>query len=75
MFDGVRYDYRTGGGFFELKKSAELNSTFTRVIAELHSQYVLGFSPTAMDGKAHKLEVRLTRPDLTARARKSYLAK
>ncbi len=65
----------TGGGFFELKKSAELNSTFTRVIAELHSQYVLGFSPTAMDGKAHKLEVRLTKPGLTARARKSYVAK
>ena len=65
----------TGGGFFELKKSAELNSTFTRVIAELHSQYVLGFSPTAMDGKAHKLEVRLSKPGLTARARKSYVAK
>ncbi len=65
----------TGGGFFELKKSAELNSTFTRVIAELHSQYVLGFSPTIMDGKAHKLEVRLAKPGLTARARKSYVAK
>ncbi len=65
----------TGGGFFELKKSAELNSTFTRVIAELHSQYVLGFSPAIMDGKAHKLEVRLSKPGLTARARKSYVAK
>jgi len=65
----------TGGGFFELKKTAELNSTFTRVIAELHSQYVLGFSPATMDGKAHKLEVRLTKSGLTARARKSYVAK
>jgi Ca-activated chloride channel family protein len=65
----------TGGGFFELKKSAELNSTFTRVIAELRSQYVLGFSPATLDGKAHKLEVRLAKPGLTARARKSYVAK
>ena len=64
----------TGGGFFELKKSAELNSTFTRVIAELHSQYVIGFSPTQLDNRVHKLTVRLKKPDLTARARRSYLA-
>jgi VWFA-related protein len=65
----------TGGGFFELKKSAELNSTFTRVIQELHSQYVLGFSPEVLDGKSHKLEVRLVKPGLRARARSSYIAK
>ncbi len=65
----------TGGGFFELKKSTDLGSTFTRVIQELHSQYLLGFSPAALDGKEHKLEVRLTRPGLTARARNSYLAR
>ncbi len=65
----------TGGGFFELKKSAELNSTFTRVIQELHSQYVLGFSPQVLDGKPHKLEVRLVKPGLKARARSSYVAK
>jgi Ca-activated chloride channel family protein len=65
----------TGGGFFELKKSAELNTTFTRVIQELHSQYVLGFSPQVLDGKSHKLEVRLAKPGLKARARASYIAK
>lgn len=65
----------TGGGFFELKKSAELNSTFTRVIQELHSQYVLGFSPQVLDGKSHKIEVRLTKPGMKARARASYIAK
>lgn len=65
----------TGGGFFLLKKSAELNSTFTGVIQELRSQYVLGFSPQTLDGKNHKLEVKLTKPGLKARARASYLAK
>ena len=65
----------TGGGFFELKKSAELNSTFTRVIQELHSQYVLGFSPQVLDGKNHKLEVRMVKPGLKARARSTYIAK
>jgi Ca-activated chloride channel family protein len=64
----------TGGGFFVLKKKDELGSTFTRVAQELHSQYVLGFTPENLDGKVHKLEVRMKRPGLTARARRSYLA-
>jgi Ca-activated chloride channel family protein len=65
----------TGGGYFELLRTDELNSTFTRVAQELHSQYMLGFTPQALDGKVHALEVRLTRPGLTTRARKSYVAK
>jgi VWFA-related protein len=64
----------TGGGYFELKESAELNATFTRVADELHRQYVLGFTPTALDGKVHKLDVTVKKPGMTARARKSYLA-
>ena len=64
----------TGGGFFVLKKTDELGPTFTRVAQELHSQYVLGFSPETLDGKIHKLEVRVKKPGMTARARKSYVA-
>ena len=64
----------TGGGFMLLKKEDELGPTFTRVAQELHSQYVLGFSPSALDGKVHKLEVKLKKPGMNARSRKSYLA-
>jgi Ca-activated chloride channel family protein len=64
----------TGGGYFELTKTAELASTFTRVAQELHSQYVLGFTPLVLDGKVHKLAVRMKQPGMTARARRSYLA-
>ncbi|MBM3749599.1 MAG: VWA domain-containing protein [Acidimicrobiia bacterium] len=64
-----------GGGYFELQRTDELDTTFTRVAQELHSQYVLGFSPQTLDGKVHTLEVRATRPGLTTRARKSYVAK
>ena len=63
----------TGGGYFELKRTDDLGPTFTRVAQELHSQYVLGFAP-ATDGKLHKLEVRVKKPGMTGRARKSYLA-
>ena len=69
-----RLSEETGGGFFLLKKTDELTSTFTRVAQELHSQYVLGFSPQVLDGKVHKLEVRVKKPGMLARARKSYVA-
>lgn len=65
----------TGGGFFELEKSADLNTTFTRVIQELHSQYAMAFQPERLDGKLHKLQVRVKKPGMTSRARQSYLAK
>jgi Ca-activated chloride channel family protein len=64
----------TGGGYFELNKADDLGSTFTRVEQELHSQYLLGFAPPQLDGKVHKLELRMTRPGMIGRARKSYLA-
>jgi Ca-activated chloride channel family protein len=64
----------TGGGFFELKNTSDLAPTFTRVAQELHSQYVLGFTPMQLDGRVHKLTVRMKQPGMTARARRSYLA-
>jgi len=64
----------TGGGYFELKKTADLGATFTRVAQELHSQYALGFEAKQLDGKVHKLAVRMKQPGMSARARKSYVA-
>jgi Ca-activated chloride channel homolog len=63
----------TGGGYFELKRTDDLGPTFTRVAQELHSQYLIGFSPST-DGKVHKVDVRVKKPDMKARARKSYNA-
>ena len=64
----------TGGGFFLLKKTTELSETFTRIAQELHSQYVLGFSPETLDGRIHKLDVRVKKAGMNARARKTYVA-
>ena len=64
----------TGGGYFELKKTSELASTFTKVAQELHSQYVIGFTPTQLDNRVHKLAVKMKQPGMKARARRSYLA-
>jgi Ca-activated chloride channel family protein len=64
----------TGGGYFELKKTADLGPTFSRVAQELHSQYVLGFEAKQLDGKVHKLAVKMKQPGMKARARRSYVA-
>jgi VWFA-related protein len=64
----------TGGGYFLLTSAADLNATFTRVAEELHRQYVLGFTPQTLDGKLHKLELKVTQANMVARARTSYMA-
>ena len=64
----------TGGGYFELKKTDELAPTFTRVAQELHSLYTIGFSPAALDGKEHKLDLKMKQSGMVARARKTYIA-
>ncbi len=69
-----RFAQETGGGYFELQENDELGSTFTRVAQELHSQYLIGFSPTELDGKMHELSVRVRNQNMTARARRSYVA-
>jgi Ca-activated chloride channel homolog len=64
----------TGGFFFELKPSDNLTSVFQRVADELHAQYLIGFSPGVLDGRAHRLQLKARRPGLTVRARMSYVA-
>jgi Ca-activated chloride channel family protein len=64
----------TGGGYFELTKTDDLGRTFSRVAEELRSQYLLGVAPANLDGKLHKLDVRVSRPGMTVRARRTYLA-
>jgi VWFA-related protein len=64
----------TGGGYFELTSPRDLASTFARVANELHHQYALGFTPERLDGKLHDLTLHLSSPNLSARARKRYLA-
>jgi VWFA-related protein len=64
----------TGGGYFELTSADDLAGTFTRVAEELHQQYVLGFTPETLDGRTHRLMVRVSGADTVVRARKTYLA-
>lgn len=70
----TRIAAESGGGYFELTRTADLAETFARVADELHCQYALGFTPEKLDGRTHSLEVRVHRPGVTVRARRSYVA-
>lgn len=65
---------QTGGGYFELTRTTELNSTFSKIADELHRQYLIAISANTLDGKQHALNVRVKQPGMTARARQSYIA-
>jgi VWFA-related protein len=64
----------TGGGHFALPEGADLTATFARVAEELRRQYLIGFSPSVLDGKLHRVEVRVGREGMKVKARRNYLA-
>lgn len=64
----------TGGGFMRFNEIDEINRIMTEVTQELHHQYLLGFTPAALDGHLHKLDLRVPQSNYTVRARKTYVA-
>ena len=64
----------TGGGYINMNASDDVAATFRQVAEELRHQYLIGFRPAVLDGKPHRLEVRIRSKGFTVRARKSYLA-
>jgi VWFA-related protein len=70
----IRLAAESGGGYYPIRSASNLGETFARVADELHRQYLLGFVPAKLDGRTHRIEVRLAPEGLTARARQSYVA-
>ena len=64
----------TGGRAVELQSADDIPAAMQQIADELHHQYVIGFSPEKLDDKVHRLEVKVKRPGLTVRARKTYFA-
>ena len=70
----ARVAQETGGGYTEIRFGQDLGAAFAQVADELHSQYLIGFSPPKRDGKVHGIQVRVSQRGLKPRARKSYVA-
>ncbi|HKN82359.1 MAG TPA: VWA domain-containing protein [Pyrinomonadaceae bacterium] len=68
---------KTGGRFIETPGGPALRDAFTGIANELGQQYTLTYRPPNKnrDGKWRKLEVKVSREDLTVRTRKGYRIK
>ena len=62
----------TGG--FAVINTNSFDNTFSRIVEENSSYYVLAYYPPnpKRDGKFHDIQVRVNRPGLTVRARRGY---
>lgn len=67
---------KSGGRFIATPAGLAMRDAFKSIVAELGVQYSLAYAPsnTAKDGKWRTIEVRVSRPNLTIRARKGYKA-
>ncbi|MGI8788982.1 MAG: VWA domain-containing protein, partial [Pyrinomonadaceae bacterium] len=67
---------KSGGIFIPTSGGAAMREAFKNIVAELGTQYTLGYQPTntKKDGKWRTIEIRVAKPNLTIRTRKGYNA-
>jgi VWFA-related protein len=66
----------TGGRPFFPAKIEDLDGVYSQIADELASQYTIGYTSKnpRRDGAFRRIDVRVTRPNVTARARRGYYA-
>jgi VWFA-related protein len=73
---GLERASRETGGLTFPNPGHRTAEVFAKIESDLRNMYLLGFTPPAdaRDGKFHKLDVTIARPDLTVRTRAGYWA-
>ena len=68
---------KSGGIYVSAPGGQELREAFSTILEELGNQYTIAYEPTnrAHDGRWRTIDIKLSRPELTARTRKGYKAK
>jgi VWFA-related protein len=70
--DSLRTISQETGGFAVVNRN-QFDTAFDRIVQDNSSYYVLAYYPPSdKPGKFHKIDVRVTRPGLTVRARRGY---
>ena len=71
--DSLRVLSEETGGFAVVNQN-DFNTAYDRIVRDNSSYYVLAYyPPDARPGRVHKIDVRVTRPGLTVRARKAHV--
>jgi len=67
---------KSGGRYIDVPGGQALRDAFGEIASELGRQYTIAYRPTnrAHDGKWRAIELKLSKPELTARTRKGYKA-
>lgn len=67
---------KSGGRYVATPGGQALREAFSGIVEELSNQYTISYRPAngARDGRWREIEVKLSRPDITARTRKGYRA-
>jgi Ca-activated chloride channel family protein len=67
---------KSGGRFIATPGGQALREAFASIVEELRNQYTIAYRPLnrARDGKWRAIEVKLSRPELSARTRRGYRA-
>jgi Ca-activated chloride channel family protein len=65
---------KSGGRYVATPGGEALRQTFGEIVEELSNQYTIGYRPTnrAHDGRWRTIEVKVSRPEVTARTRRGY---
>lgn len=70
-----KFAEKTGGTFVATPGGVAMREAFRKIADELGLQYTIGYQPGSQnDGKWHALELRVSKPNLTIRSRKGYIA-
>ena len=64
----------SGGGYRLFGSAQGAKEAMAQIAEELRHQYLIGFTPAVLDGKIHKLELKVKRDGMSAHTRKNYLA-
>lgn len=65
---------KSGGRYIATPGGQQLREAFVEIIEELSNQYTIGYRPTnrARDGRWRTIEVKVARPEVSARTRRGY---
>jgi Ca-activated chloride channel homolog len=65
---------KSGGRYVGTPGGQQLREAFAEIVEELGNQYTVGYRPSnrKRDGRWREVEVKLSRPDATARTRRGY---